>query len=197
MESNFNEIYLRTLVKGDLQGDFGPFLNNETYEVEGYIQQMLGRLKDRIAIKIQADFTAYGSGFASYINVKITKKDRSDTTFTKEGKLNVESKKSLLLYISLLSPYWYFGGANWSENYLNGKFQGGSMPFLRPEDNAKYDKTIWQDEIDFITQHFDEYRYRLLTQTELEPYLNFDIEIPTIVADKPYQVFDCFFYWED
>jgi hypothetical protein len=38
MESNFNETYLRTLVKGDLQGDFGPFLNNETYEVEGYIQ---------------------------------------------------------------------------------------------------------------------------------------------------------------
>jgi hypothetical protein len=71
------------------------------------------------------------------------------------------------------------------------------MPFLRPEDNAKYDKTIWQDEIDFITQHFDEYRYRLLTQTELEPYLNFDIDIPTIIADKPYQVFDCFFYWED
>jgi hypothetical protein len=51
MESNFNETYLRTLVKGDLQGDFGPFLNKETYEVEGYIQQMLGRLKDRIAIK--------------------------------------------------------------------------------------------------------------------------------------------------
>jgi hypothetical protein len=97
MQNNFNETYLRTLVKGDLQGNFEPFLNNETYEVEGYIQQMLGRLKDRIAIKIQADFTAYGSGFASYINVKITKKDRSDTIFTKEGKLNVESKKKFVV----------------------------------------------------------------------------------------------------
>jgi hypothetical protein len=197
MESDFNETYLRKLVKGDLQGDFAPFLNNDVFEVEEYIKQMLGRLKDHNSIKIQADFGAYGSGFASYINVKITKKDRSDTIFTKVGKLNVESKNSLLLYISLLSPYWYSGGANWSENYLDGKFQGGSMPFLRPEDNAKYDKTIWQDEIDFITQQFDEFRYRLLTQTELEPYLNFDIDIPTIVADKPYQVFDCFFYWED
>lgn len=197
MQSNFNETYLRTLLKGDLQADFEPFLNNDVFEVEAYIKQMLGRLKDRNSIKIQADYQAYGSGFASYINVKITKKDKSDTVFTKEGKINIESKKSVLLYISLLCPYWFFGGANWSENYLDGKYQGGSMPFLRPEDNAKYDKKIWQDEIDFITQYFDEYRYQLLTQTELEPYLNFDIDIPTIIADKPYQIFDCFFYWED
>lgn len=197
MENNFSETYLRTLVKGDVQGDFEPFINNETQYVVDYIQQMLGRLKNRNSIKIQADFTAYGSGFASYINVKITKKDKSDTVVTKEGQLSRESKKSLLLYISLLSPYWFFGGIEWSENYLDGKYQGGSMPFLRPEDCAKYDKKIWQDEIDFITQHFDEYRYRFLTQTELEPYLNFEIDIPTIVFDKPYQVFDCFFYWED
>ncbi len=195
--TNFSEQYLRNLAKGELQGGFTPFLNNETYEVERYIQKMLGRLKDHNMIKIQADFEAYGSGFASYTNVKITKKDRSDTKTTKKGNLIVEHKNSLLLYISNLCPYWFLGGIEWSENYLNGAYQGGTMPFLRPENNAKYDKKIWQDEIDFITQHFDEYRYRLLTQTELEPYLNFDIEIPTIIADKPYQVFDCFFYWED
>jgi hypothetical protein len=197
MESNFKEIYLRNLIKGTLQADFEPFLNNDVFEVEAYIEQMLGRLKDNRNIKLQPDFQAYGSGFASYINVKITKRDKSDTIFSKEGNFNVESKKSLLLYISLLSPYWFFGGASWSENYLDGKYQGGSMPFLRPQDNAKYDKTIWQDEVNFITQNFDEFRYRLLTQTELEPYLNFEIDIPTIVADKPYQIFDCFFYWED
>jgi hypothetical protein len=195
--NNFSETYFRTLVKGNLQGDFEPFLNNDIQEVECYIRTMLGRLRDHKSIKIQADFMAYGSGFASYINVKITKKDRSDTISTKQGNLNVENKKSIILYISLLAPYWFFGGASWSENYLDGKYQGGSMPFLRTEDNAKYDKTIWQDEIEFINQHFDEYRYRLLTQTELEPFLDFEIDIPTIIADKPYQVFDCFFYWED
>jgi hypothetical protein len=81
--------------------------------------------------------------------------------------------------------------SNFNETYLRklvkGDLQGNFEPFLN---NETY-------EVDFITQHFDEYRYRLLTQTELEPYLNFDIDIPTIVADKPYQVFDCFFYWED
>ena len=41
------------------------------------------------------------------------------------------------------------------------------------------------------------YGYRLLTEEELEEQIWFEIEIPTILADKPYEVFDCFFYWED
>jgi hypothetical protein len=195
--SNFTETYLRNLIAEKVQGDFEPFQNGNIQEVEAHIKIMLGRLRDNKNIKIEADFDAYGSGFASYINVKITKRDRSDTVFSKNGEVEIEDKNGLILYISNLSPFWYFGGENWTENYLKGIFQGGTMPFLRPENREKYDKKLWQDDVNHIINLFDEYRYRLLTETELEPYINFKTEIASIMADKPYQIFDCFFYWED
>jgi hypothetical protein len=195
--SNFTETYLRNLIAEKVQGDFEPFQNGNIQEVEAHIKIMLGRLRDNKNIKIEADFDAYGSGFASYINVKITKRDRSDTVFSKNGEIEIEDKNGLILYISNLSPFWYFGGENWTENYLKGIFQGGTMPFLRPENREKYDKKLWQDDVNHIINLFDEYRYRLLTETELEPYINFKTEIASIMADKPYQIFDCFFHWED
>ncbi len=197
MTDTFTEEYLRNLVSGKVQGNFAPFSTGDLFAVENYIKQMLGRLKNSRTVKIEADYDAYGSGFASYISVKISKKDKSDTTISNESDLLLEWKEGLLVYISLLSPYWIVGDANWSENYLDRKYQGGSMPFLRPEHIDNYDKEMWQPEITAINEIFNEYRYGLLTKIELEKHLWFDVEIPTIIADKPYRVFDCFFYWED
>jgi hypothetical protein len=198
MTNMFTETYLRNLAADRVQGDFTPFNQNDIYEVEAYIKGMLGRLSDNKSINVQADFDNYGSGFASYINVKITKKDKSDTTILskKDNRISVQ-KNGLLLYICSLSLYWYFGGAKWTEDYLDNKYQGGSMPFLMPEHIHDYDKILWHNEIEHITRLFENYRYSLLTEQEVEKSLWFKTAITTIIGQKPYTVFDCFFHWED
>lgn len=195
--NDFTEAYLRNLAADKVQGDFTPFNKGDVGKIKRYIKGMLGRLSDNRRINVEADYTAYGSGFASYINVKISKKDKSDTTILKEKTRTVEEKDGLLLYISLLAPYWYFGKGRWWENYSDGSYTGGGGNFLTPESINAYNKPLWAKEVEQITALFDEYRYRLLTKKEVEKPLWFDTKIVSNLGEKPYTVFDCFFHWED
>jgi hypothetical protein len=197
MSETFTETYLRALAADQVHGDFAPFNKKDIGKVQRYVKGMLGRLSDNHRILVLPDYKAYGSGFASYINVKISKKDKSDTTIVKEGNRTTEKKDALLLYISLLAPYWYFGKGDWWDNYSNGKFMGGSSNFLMPDSIKKYNKDLWETEIEQITRLFEEFRYTLLTQKEVEKPLDFEVKIVSNLGEKPYTVFDCLFHWED
>lgn len=194
---NFTETYLRNLATDQVQGDFTPFNKNDIGKVKRYIKGMLGQLSDHKRILVEPDYEAYGSGFASYINVKISKKDKSDTIIERNGNRTVEKKDALLLYISLLSPYWYFGKGDWWNNYTNGEYSGGSNNFLTPDSINRYNKTLWSDDVEHITRLFEEFRYSLLTKKEVEQMLDFEVKITSNLGEKPYTVFDCFFHWED
>ncbi len=197
MNFDFTELYLRNLAIDKVQGDFTPFNKNDVQKVNRYIKGMLGRLSDRKSLVVEADFSSYGSGFASYINVKLSKKNKTGLkTVQKGNKIEVDTE-GLLLYISSLAPYWYFGCVKWYSSYLDNKYQGGTIPFLTPQDIRKYDKSLWEDDIEHITRLFEEYRYTLLTEQEVEKSLWFDLDIKANMGAKPYTVFDCFFHWED
>ncbi len=197
MTNLFTEEYLRNAAADQVQGDFTPFNKNDIGKVKRYVKGMLGRLSDNKRINVEADYSAYGSGFASYINVKISKKDKSDTVITKEGNRTTEKKDAILLYISLLAPYWYFGKGDWWDYSINGEYQGGSSNFLMPESINKYNKPLWKTEIEQITRLFEEFRYGLLTKKEVEQSLDFEVKIKSNLGEQPYTVFDCFFHWED
>ncbi len=194
---NFTETYLRNIAADQVQGDFTPFNKNDIGKVKRYIKGMLGQLSDHKRILVEPDYEAYGSGFASYINVKISKKDKSDTIIERNGNRTVEKKDALLLYISLLSPYWYFGKGDWWNNYTNGEYSGGSNNFLTPDSINRYNKTLWSDDVEHITRLFEEFRYSLLTKKEVEQTLDFKVKITSNLGEEPYTVFDCFFHWED
>jgi hypothetical protein len=195
--NDFTEEYLRNLAADKVQGDFTPFNKGDIGKIKRYVKGMLGRLSDNNRIVIEADYSAYGSGFASYINVKISKKDRSDVKVIQEKKRTVDEHDGLLLYISLLAPYWYFGKGSWWDNYSDGSYIGGGGNFLTTRSIREYNKPLWSKEVEQITALFDEHRYRLLTEKEVEKTLWFDTKIVSNLGEKPYTVFDCFFHWED
>jgi hypothetical protein len=197
MPQKFTEEYLRSLVAVNVMGDFPPFLSGDKSAVKAYARQMIESLDRRHTLKIKPDYNSYGSGYASYINIEVTQKDKSDTVIRKEKDEIVEHKSSLLVYVSKLVPYWYFGGMQWTERYKEGEYQGGSGSFLRTENITKYDRNIWQYDIDFIQKYFCEYGYELLSKEELQKELWFKTDIDTFLGQKPYEVFDCFFYWND
>lgn len=191
------EEYLRIIASTKVIGDFSPFDKDDIDEVEKYIKLIVERLTKIDSLIIEPDFSYYGSGFASYISIKVSKKDRSDTRITDNGNKKTEWKKGLLIYVSNLTPYWYYGNGEWTISYDGEKRIGGSGGFLRPESIDNIDFNLWQNEIQEIIDIFSNYKYELLTEEELSKPLWFEVEIPTILADKPYEIFDCFFYWED
>jgi hypothetical protein len=195
--NNFDEGFLRNIANNIPQGDFSPFNKNDLGKTKRYIKGMLGALSDKKSIIVEADYSAYGSGFASYINVKISKKDKSDIIITKDKSSITEEHDGLLIYLSLVAPYWYYGKGVWWNNYENGISNSGGGSFLTPESKKQINLNLWQNEIDFITQLFDTYQIRLLEQKELEKNLWFDVTIKSNLANKQLTVFDCFFHWED
>jgi hypothetical protein len=194
--NNFSEQFLRNLVAEKVQGDFPPFKSEQQSVVVKYIKEIVGRLSDNKIWIVEADYNNYQSGFASFVPVKISKKNKSDTEIRHDNGLIIENKDSLLLYFSKLSPYWYYGQGRWTD-YVRDTKRSSSTHFLRPEEQKKVNKNLWEHDIETLTRQLEEYRYTLLDRKEVTQDLHFKIDIPTVIADRTYQVFDCFFYWED
>ena len=193
----FTEDFLRALVNEKVTGNFPPFETGKFRNVENYIVKLVGHLSENKKIVLKADYDNYGSGFASYVNVKVSKRDRSDTQIFKNGNKTTEWTKGLELYICKLAPYWFFGSSEWSKTSENEIWAGGSSGFLRPESFGQVDHNFWHSEIEYLRNTFESFWYRLLVAEELSRKLWFDINIPTILANEAYEVFDCFFYWTD
>jgi hypothetical protein len=194
--NNFSEQYLRDLVAEKVQGDFPPFKSGKYTTVVKYIKEIVGRLSDNKAWIVEADYENYQSGFSSFVPVKISKKDKSDSIIKKENGLIIEDKDALLIYFSKLSPYWYYSQGRWTDFIRDGK-NSPSTHFIRPDEQKKVNQILWANDIEKLTRQLEEYRYTLLDRKEVTKDLDFKIEIPTRIADRTYQVFDCFFYWED
>ena len=193
----FSEDFLRIICKSKVTGSFEPFMSGEIKDVVKYIKRILGELKAENKILVNADFDSYGSGFASYVDVSISNQNKSDTTITFNGNKKTEWTKGLSIYVSKLCPFWFVGGSEWTVTFESEKRIGGSSGFLRPESVHLIDKALWQIKIDKIQRIFAGFGYSLLSEEDVNKSLWFDVSIPTILAGKQYQIFDCFFYWED
>lgn len=62
----------------------------------------IDRLKNNRTINVEPDFNYYGSGFASYISIRISKRDNSDSTISTDKNRVTKHTKGILLYISNL-----------------------------------------------------------------------------------------------
>ena len=193
----FSEEFLRKLVESEVMGEFPPFNTGTIGQVEAYIGRIVARLQENRQLSIEADFTSYGSGFASYVNIKVSKQDQSDTQFRRHGEKVIEETNGLLLYLSTLVPYWFYGGSRWTLSRHQGQVESSSGSFLEPNSFAHLSPELWYPDVKAIESVLKEFQYQLLDPEVLAQPAPTGLEIPTILADKPYQIFDCFFYWED
>ncbi len=193
----FSEDYLRSIVTNKVVGDFPPFTSGSITKTDNYIRKVLARLSSSATLLVEADFSSYGSGFASYVEMRVSKKDQSDTVIYAKNQQVTYDTAGLLLYISRLTPYWFYGGSSWGKTYEKGQLTGGGSTFLEPDSQDVINQVVWQHERQQVEAVLQEFRYGLLTPEELRKPAPADISIPTVLADKPYTVFDCFFYWQD
>lgn len=193
----FEESYLRDLVDGFAVSDVYPYSTGNSRKIEKLLSQLVGRLSDIGSLSIDADFDNYGSGYASYVSLEISKRDKSDVI--KEHHSNGVSltTNGLMVYLSRVAPVVVYGGAFWTKTYANGKETGGSSHFLEPDMLEDLPAKAWECELESIKTILTDYGFRIPFKEELARNLDFEINIPTLLGEPPYRVFDCFFYWMD
>lgn len=193
----FSEDYLRSIVTSKVVGDFPPFTSGSISKTDNYIRKVVARLASIATLLVEADFSSYGSGFASFVEVRVSRKDQSDTIISTKNQHITYDTTGLVLYISRLTPYWFYGSSEWSKTYDQGQLTGGFRMYLNPGSQATINQELWQHDRQRVAAVLQEFRYGLLTPEELRQPAPAGIYIPTELAEKPYAVFDCFFYWQD
>ncbi|GAB5525460.1 MAG: hypothetical protein Roseis2KO_33320 [Roseivirga sp.] len=193
----FAESYLRDLVDGFAVSDVYPYSTRNNRKIEEFLSQLVGRLSDITSISIEADFNHYGSGYASYVPLNISKRDKSDVIQEHHSQGVSLTTHGLMMNLSRVAPVAVYGGGHWTKAYTNGQETGGSSHFLEPEMLESLPSGAWEYELNSIRVILAEYGINIPQKEELARSLNFEIDIPTLLGDPPFRVFDCFFYWMD
>lgn len=193
----FEKEYLTDLVNGKTRGDFPPFSLGKWEKSDEYLNQVVSRLKDIKSIQVEADLPHYGSGFSSYMHLYLSKRDKSDVQIRQNSELRTEKTDGLMMYLCRMAPFSVYGAGTWQHTFKNNKRHSGSSHYLEPENIGTIPTIDWDNELIEIKNILNQYGIRVLTREELDKKLEFEINIPTILADRPFRVFDCFFYWED
>lgn len=130
----------------------------------------------------------YGSGYASYVYLFCYKKDGSSTT----QKDSVYYTKGISIYICRLAPVAVFG-----EDERTKHSRGGSYGFLRPDLIGSTPKGVWQAIVETLQRNLGSYNISMLGKDYVSRELPFKANIPTILNEGTFKIFDAFFYWED
>jgi hypothetical protein len=150
-------------------------------------KNVLHDLEQSKQIAVESD-DSYGSGYASYLNIFCLKKDGSSSRVSGLS----TTIDGIALYLCKLAPVAVMGAMTKTKSK-----NGGSSSFLRPEDLNKVPAGDWNSVLAEIKHKLEKQNVVLLEPKILKQEMPFEANIPTILGDPPYQIFDAFFYWED
>jgi len=186
----YTDEMLRDIISGKVVGDFYPYDMGKYSEahIDPYIKQVRESLKKSRLIDLTADFSSYGSGFASFVDIFCWKKDGSSTEERKEYK----RIQGIRIYICRLAPVAVYGAA---EIFVHET--GGGFDFLEPRKVGTTPPGDWSEVVREITLKLNGFGYLLLDRKYVSKDLTIEVEIPTILSGDRYKVMDAFFYWED
>ena len=150
---------------------------------------MVSDIDSSKVIKVEADFTSYGSGYASYVDVFCYKRDGSSMKVTEHG----QDISGIALYLCKLAPV-----AVWGENSKSKHSKGGCYGFLSPETVESLPEGDWNEFMFILKDKLNKHRIEILKKRYVRQALDFDTKIPTLLnTNNAYKVFDALFYWED
>lgn len=185
-----DRVALQRAANDELAGSAGPWAGGSA-AVEGFLRRVaadLGRLPELTVH--HAEFRHYGSGYASYVAVFLTKRDGS-TQRSEQGWTHVEGLSLALCRLApvavLLKPSTRSSGPNGAGSY--------GLPDLLQVADA--DIPGWEAECRQIGQVLDRHDITLLRSKVLGQPLDAHLRIETVLGDPPYRVFDAWFHWMD
>lgn len=185
-----NPVALESAVSDELASTAGAWTGGPT-AVEGFLRRVVADLNRLPALIVEhAEFRHYGSGYASYVDVFMTKRDGSMRR-SANGRTDVEG---LTLALCRLAPLAVLLKHSWRSSGP-GAAGGHSMPeLLRVVD---IDLPEWAEECRQIRQMLDGHGIALLGLQVLGLPLDARLRVETALGDPPYCVFDAWFHWMD
>lgn len=179
---------LRSLIAGRPFGPGTPYAGGEA-AIEKHLRKAVAGLARSSLVEVEADFGHYGSGYASYVDVFCPKRG-GRSTMEANGVRRIDG---LVIYLSRLAPLATYGPSQRTRHAT-----GGSADYLDAGRVGRLPPGDWsavRDEVQ--TKLVRYYGFTLLGQDELSCLLPFNADIPTVISNRPYRVFDAVFYWED
>ncbi|MFF4194112.1 hypothetical protein [Nonomuraea sp. NPDC001831] len=181
---------LRNAVNDQLPGWAGAWASGAT-SVDGLLRWIVADLDRMPALSVHdAEFRHYGSGYASFVDVFITKRDGSMRQ-SENGWTNVEG---LPLVLSRLAP---LAALFKPDIQASGPSGAGSRGM--PELSLVTDTALpsWEEEYRQIHQVLDRHDIALLDSQVLSLPLEAELRPETVLGRPPYRVFDAWFHWMD
>ncbi|MFI7631523.1 hypothetical protein [Microbispora rosea] len=185
-----DSVALESAVRDELASAAGAWAGGPT-AVEGFLRRVVADLNRLPSLIVEhAEFRHYGSGYASYVDVFMTKRDGSMRR-SMNGRTDAEG---LTVALCRLAPLAVLLERSWRSSGP-GATGGHSMPeLLRVRD---IDLPEWEEECRQIGRVLDGHGIALLGSQILGLPLDTRLRVETVLGDPPYCVFDAWFHWMD
>jgi hypothetical protein len=181
-----NEI-LERVIAGEPVGEHEAFKNGSHHKIKGHIKATIHDLEQSKNIVLETE-DSYGSGYASYVDV-FCYKPEGHSSHVKSGTTYIDG---IAVYLCKLAPVAVMGAMQKTKSKHGG---GGS--FLRPEDLNSLPEGDWAAFANEIYNKLEKNGFEILKARDLKKNMPFETNIPTILGDPPFQIFDAFFHWMD
>lgn len=179
----FTYTQFKKIINGEVIGEEYPFSTGSHELVEEKIKEIISEIIKTTALDLIVDLDSYGSGSASYIDIFCFKSDGSSTGKIDGSESGFEDEvHGITLYMCLYAPVAVCGEGR---SFL-GIDSIGEVPKLGN----------WDEDLQKINDILLAHRISLLSKDYLSTVSDFD-KIPTILAQRPYTIFDNLFHWQD
>lgn len=183
----FSDHELRELVQGRPIGDDWPYCGGTEDDIERYLRVKVANIKASKRFEVDADFTHYGSGYASYVHVYCEKSGGKSST----SRGDCDWIDGIAIYLSRLAKYAVYG----YEQRTRHATGGGSGSFIDVKNLYSLPPGDWQMELAMIRDSLTQSGFIFPERDDLLERLPFKLHIPTVFDNE--DVFDALFYWED
>ncbi|MGV9305566.1 hypothetical protein ACWDLG_19510 [Nonomuraea sp. NPDC003727] len=181
---------LHRAVKDEPASTMGAWAGEAT-AVEGFLRWLVADIDRLPQVTVHhAEFRHYGSGYASYVDVFVTKRDGSMCR-SMDGWTHVEGLSLALCRLAplavLLKPSTRSSGPD------------GSSAYDLPELSQVMDIDLpgWEEASRQLRQVLARHGVALLSSQVLALPLDARLRVETVLGDPPYRLFDAWFHWMD
>lgn len=179
---------LRSIARGAIVGDWPPYDAGDEQAVERFLRRVVDELRRCRALEVEADFDAYGSGYASYVDVFLTPRGGRSTVH-RDG---MDWTDGLHLYLCRLAPIAAYGPGQRTRHA-----RGGSRTFLRSDRLFETPPGDWSEQVHALETVLARHTLEFVRKAKLNALLPFDLDIRTALERPPFRYFDALFHWED
>ncbi|MGY0234102.1 hypothetical protein [Longispora urticae] len=160
--------------------------------VDGLLRAVVADLdRSSAAVVDRAEFDHYGSGFASFVEVVVTRRDGSATFAEYSTSMRTEGLSVLLCR---LAPVACVCSGSWRSVDADGN-SAASMVSVRSVSTLPVEgwEAVGADVANVLARHDIAVLGPGILAAAIDPQINVD----TILAEPPFTVFDAWFHWRD